>query len=94
MVGHALSSLLKRLGFAGFLASAIAFIVKFLVSNEASPSLGKMVLPAGTESGQSSSSGSWRQYINFSADSDASSPTPGPQAPSSGTNVFYLINMC
>lgn len=46
MVGHALSSLLKRLGFAGFLASAIAFIVKFLVSNEASPSLGKMVLPA------------------------------------------------
>lgn len=59
--GRALSFALCTLGCSGFLASAIAFFVKILISND---SIGKMVLPAGTEAGESESSGSWRKYLH------------------------------
>jgi hypothetical protein len=78
--GRALSFALCKMGCSGGLTLAIVFAVRAIISNEAPPSLGKMVLPAGTEAGESLSNGSWRQYLDFSPDKEVNQ-TPGPQAP-------------
>lgn len=87
--GRALSFALCTLGCSGFLASAIAFFVKILISNESPPSIGKMVLPAGTEAGESESSGSWRKYLNCSSRKEIPPPNhPRGVAPGLGGGLI------
>ena len=53
--GRALSLLMIKMGCSGGLTFAIVFAVKHLLTTESAPSLCNMVLPAGADSGASSS---------------------------------------
>ena len=56
LLGESLKILCSRLGCSGGLAGAMVCAVKALLTSEAAPYLGHMVLPAGPESGASSAS--------------------------------------
>ncbi len=84
--GRALFYLLINRGCPGFLASAIAFFVRIVISNEAPPSLGKMVLPAETEAGESSNSESWRKYLSSDKEGKAESDASTAQNQATGRN--------
>lgn len=66
-------------GLAGRLAWAIGFGARVLITDEVSEILGPRMKPTGSDSGNSGS-GSWRQYLDLSSDTEENR-TPGPQAP-------------
>lgn len=47
---------------------------------EYSSFIGKGVLPSGTEAGESSGSGNWREYLDFSSDKEGDSAPANPVA--------------
>lgn len=69
LVGRFFHFLNSRLGwYTGGLAFSIIVAVRVLLTTE--DGLSHMVLPAGTEAGESSSSGSWRKYFDLSSDNE------------------------